>query len=160
MLNAVLRELNNYFIRYVNGVLQFNFSIDITFTASDTLTGDFTDTFISGEYILIQGSRVNDGVYKINTISATELKIDAAVDILIENESEVTCSVTKLYIPEDLIQLIDKIDMYNTNVTTGISSESQGSRSVSYGTSGGGSSSGWKDAFNSQLSTYKKLRWC
>jgi len=155
MLNALLRELNNYFYRYTNGAKQYSFTIDCTFTSTNTIEGDFTDTFLVGEYIQVCDSRLNDAVYKIATISTTELTIDTTLDCLISTEPELACSVTKLFIPCDVIDLADEITDYNTNVTDGIASESQGNRSISYG-----STSGWKNAFSTRISTYRRTRWC
>jgi hypothetical protein len=161
MLNAVLRELNNYFYRYTLGVKTLQFSVDSTFTATDTITGVFADTFVVGEYVQIYGSRVNDGVYLISAIDDSSMTIDATLDIVIKAESTaVTCTFTKLFIPPDVVQLIADIKTYDTNIETGIRSESQGERSVTYGGGSSTSASGWKDAFASNLSTYKKVRWC
>ena len=161
MLNAVIKYLNNYFFEYTYTVPKYQFTVDCTFTASDTITGDFTDTFIVGEYILVKGTRVNDGIYKVTANGGTSLTVDATLDITISTEStEVETTLTKMYIPDELIELIAEIKTYNTNTTDGIVSESQGERSVTYGTSSGGGSTGWKSAFSDRLSTYRKLRWC
>lgn len=168
MLNAVLNELNNFFFRFSSNItntnfpvgnIQFQFSVAAAFTSPDTILGDFTDTYISGEYILIEGSRLNDGVYLISAIDTSSVTIDTTVDFLISTEPEVTCTFTKLFIPQDVVQLIDDIDTFNTSFTEGVSSESQGNRSVTYTTSVNGGT-GWVNAFNTRLNVYKKLRWC
>jgi len=150
MLNAVLREINNYF----KDCDSLSFTKDVVFTADDTLTGDFTDTFFAGEYILIEGTRLNNSVYLIASVNDTTITIDTTVDRLIKTEPSVSATITKCSIPDDLIDTVAKMKAYNANVTTGISSESQGNRSVSYG-----NYNGWVSAFNSLLSTYRKLRW-
>jgi len=155
MLNSVLEYLNNYFFKYTSTAKEYSYAKDITFTTNNTMAGDFTDTFLVGEYVLVEGSRINDGVYLISAIDDTTITIDATVDLTIDTEPQIDCTITKLFIPKQLISLIAEIKDYNTNVTTGIASESQGNRSVSYG-----GSSGWKSAFSNQLSVYKKLRWC
>lgn len=155
MLNSVLEYLNNYFFRYTLGVKSYTFTRDVTFTSANTLTGDFTSTFLVGEYILIEDTRLNNGVYLITAIDDTTITIDATLDITIDTESEIECTLTKLFIPKPLISLIAEIKTYDASTTSGLVSESQGSRSVSYATM-----SGWKTAFGSQLSGYKKLRWC
>ena len=160
MLNAVLRELNNYFFEFSNGVKELQFTIDSTFVAPDTINGVFTDTFVVGEYILIEGSRVNDGAYLISAIDGSSMTIDATVDKTIKAEAEVECTITKLFIPFDVVELIADIKDYNSNVKTGVRSEQQGNRSITYGGGSSTSASGWKSAFANQLSTYKKVRWC
>lgn len=156
MLNSVLREINNYFFEYTLGVKDFSYTKDVTFTGTDTLTAsDFSDTFIVGEYILIEDSRVNNGVYLITAIDGTTITIDTTLDLTITTEPEREVTLTKCFIPGELLALVEDIKTYDTNITTGLTSESQGNRSVSYG-----DSSGWKKAFTSDLSIYKRLRWC
>ncbi len=159
MLNAVLKELNNFFIRTNNSGIEFQFTVDSTFAADNSITGDFTDTFIVGEYILLEDTRINDGVYLITAIDNASITIDNTIDITLQDEAAVETTFTKLNIPSDLVQLIAEITTYNTNTTDGISSESQGNRSVSFGTSSNGDTS-WRQVFNSRLSVYRKLRWC
>ena len=156
MLNAVLREINNYFFEYSSGSKQFSYSKDVTFTTNNTLiASDFSDTFIVGEYILIENSRINNGVFLITAIDGTTITIDATLDLTITTEPERSVTLTKCFIPGELLALIEDVKTYDTNITTGLASESQGNRSVSYG-----DSSGWKKAFSSDLSIYKRLRWC
>lgn len=154
MLNQVLKYLNRWFYRLSNGLPEYSFSKDCTFTTANKIEADFASTFLVGEYVKIEGSRLNDGVYKISAIDAISLTIDATVDLTITTEPEITCTLTKLDIPKELIALIAEIKTYNTNVTDGVASESQGSRSISYGTQ-----SGWQGAFKSRLSQYRKVRW-
>lgn len=154
MLNEVLNDLNNYFFQYTLGLKKNSYSKDVTFTATDTMEADFTDTFIVGEYVLIEGSRLNDGVYLISAIDDTSITIDTTVDITISTEAEISCTITKLYIPKSFIALLAEIKAFNSGSTTGLSSESQGSRSISYS-----GDSSWKMAFKNRLSQYRKLGW-
>ena len=160
MLNEVIEYLNNYFFKYTLGVKNYTYTKDVTFTATGTLAAtDFSSTFVVGEYILIENTRLNDGIYLITAIDATTITVDATLDIAITSEAEVEATLTKLYIPKQLIALIADIKTYNTNTTDGVVSESQGNRSVTYGTSSGGGASGWQSAFKNRLERYKKLRW-
>lgn len=159
MLNEVIEYLNNYFFKYTLGITTYSYTRDLTFTTNNTIEADFTDTFLVGEYILIEGTRLNDGIYKISAIDTTSITIDATLDITISAEAEISAEITKLFIPKELIATIAEIKTYNTTTTDGIASESQGTRSVSYATSTNGSS-GWQNAFKSRLARYKKLRWC
>ena len=124
MLNEVIKYLNNYFFQYTLGTLNYSYSKDVEFTSNDTLSGDFEDTFLVGEYILVQGSRVNDGIYLISAIDNTSITIDTTVDITITTEPETSVTITKLYIPKDLISLIAEIKAFNTSFSDGIASES------------------------------------
>ena len=155
MLNAVLKYLNNYFFEYTLGAKNYTFSKDVTFTTNTLTATSFADTFLAGEYVLIEGTRLNDGVYLISTIDATTITIDSTLDLTISAEPEITTTLTKLYIPKELLSLIVTIKTFNANSGSGIASESQGNRSVSYANGSGD----WKTAFSPQLSTYRKLRW-
>ena len=157
MLNEVIEYLNNYFYKYSSGVTQYSFTKDVTFTTNNTLEGDFADTFLVGEYIQLEDTRLNDGIYKIIAIDDTSITIDATLDITIDTEAEISTTMTKLFIPKDLIATIAEIKTYNTNTTDGIASESQGNRSVSYATSTNGST-GWQTAFKTRLNSYKRLK--
>jgi len=148
MLNEVLKQINNYFLG------DTVHEVDVTFTATDTLEGDFTDTFQAGQYIYVYNSLLNDGVYKILTITDTTITIDATVDLLIDTESVSSVGLIQCAIPKTLLAIIADISLYSTNIQDGISSESQGGRSVSYS---GGSS--WSSAFSGRLAPYKKVRW-
>jgi hypothetical protein len=150
MINQVLGYLNNYFINY-----NYQSIIDSTFTATDTIAGDFEDTFLVGEWIIISGTRLNDGVYLISAIDTTSLTIDTGYDKLITTE-ELAEDVLyrKLDIPAQLITIIADIATYQASESIGIASESQGNTSITYA-----SSSGWQGAFTSKLSQWRKLRW-
>lgn len=149
MLNEVLKYLNRYY--KTTDV----YTKDVTFTADDTLTADFTDTLIASEYFLVEGTRLNDGVYKVSANNTTSITIDTTVDLAIISEPEIATTITRLDIPRELLSLVEEIKTYNNGVVDGVSSETQGSRSVSYE-----SGSSWQNAFSTRLSKYKKLRWC
>jgi len=154
MLNEVLKQINNYFLG------DTVHEVDVTFTTTDTLEGNFTDTFQAGQYIYVYNSLLNDGVYKILTITDTTITIDATTDILIDTESVSSVGLIQCVIPKTLLAIIADISLYSTNIQDGISSESQGGRSVSYnGGAQGGSGSSWTSAFSNRLGPYKKVRW-
>jgi hypothetical protein len=155
MLNEVIRYLNNFFYRLTLGLTNFSFTRDLTFTAStNKVAGDFTDTFIVGEYVQILGSRLNDGIYLVKVITTTELTIDETVDLTFTDETEIECTITKLYIPNELVSLIADIKTYEATANNGVLREKQGSREVDYA-----GSSTWSSVFASRLNKYKKVRW-
>ena len=165
MLNEVLDYLNNYFpkplnlynsdsVMLSNNYVSYEFAVSATFTTNATIAGAFTDTYQVGEYIRIQGSRLNDGVYLISAIDATSITIDATLDITITTESVVSCVFTKLYIPKAFIAIIADIKTYDASASNGIKSEAQGDRSISYG-----GDSSWQSVYAKKLGRYKKLGW-
>lgn len=154
MINEVLTHLNNYFYKYTLGTRNFAYTKDMTFTGTDTIAGAFTDTFIVGEYVKIENSRLNDGVYLITANGGTTLTIDASLDIAISTEAEISCIITKLYIPKHLVALIADIKTYEATANNGVMREKQGSREIDYA-----SDSTWNSVFAKRLSKYKKLGW-
>jgi len=150
MINQVLGYINNYFINY-----NYQSIIDSTFTASDTIAGDFEDSFLVGEWIMISGTRLNDGVYLISAIDNTSLTIDTSYDKLIKAEA-ITTNVLykKLDIPEQLISIVANITTFEANESVGVTSESQGNTSVTYN-----GDSTWQSAYKGKLSQWRKMRW-
>jgi len=132
MLTAVLENLNNYFIKtYERQSIVFDGS---------TILGTDND-YLVGQYICIDKSILNDGVYKVTGISP--LTVDA--DLL---DEEVICYIFGLAIPKTIIDLFAKINMDNE----GIKSESQGNRSVTYD-----NNSSWAMKYNSMLGMYRRI---
>lgn len=151
MLNAVLKYLNNYFSEDTEPV-----TYDLTFIADGTISADFSEsTIISGQYVRICGTKLNDGVYKVTAKDDSSLTIAETYDFKILTEAEITGTVQVLDIPRDLIAVIDDVTTYDATSTDGIASESQGARSITYAGDGG---SGWKGIFQSKLSTYRRVR--
>lgn len=147
MLGNVLEYLKNYFIdsrSYIAAV------------ETDGVTGNFdTDKFIATQYVSVDGTKVNNGVYKILSVSATKLTLDATL----------TAETTKygvlwgLIVPKAVVDLAVEIATYDDSLVKGVKSESQGNRSVTYG-SGGGAGSGdgtWQSVFSASLAPYKQL---
>ena len=151
MLNATLKYLQNYFSTNTDA-----YPYDLTFTATDTIASDFSESsIIAGQYIQVDGTLLNNGVYKVLTKSDTEITVSEVYDYSILTEAEVEdASMQVLEIPRDLIAIIDDITTYDATSTDGVASESQGGRSISYANSGG---SGWQGIYDSKLSAYRKL---
>ena len=159
MLNEVLNYLNNYFEQpnlYQYSAIVYQFTVDTTFTATDTLGGAFEDTVIAGEYIRLQGTKLNDGVYLITANDATSLTIDATLDIAVATEAEISTTIKKSYIPAALLTIIAAIKVYNASTgAQGVKSESQGKRSITYA----GNDNSWIGVYRSKLAPYKRLGW-
>lgn len=153
MLNQVLYYINNFYKD-----LDYEYAIDTTFTNTTTMTGDFADTFVAGEYVLISGSRLNDGlIAKIDSINDTTLVIDSNNDRLLTVESEVEVNIIKLALPYALIKLIEDIANYvlDNGVTDGVASESIDDYSIAYASA----DSSWSGMFKARLSKFRKLAW-
>lgn len=100
---------------------------------------------LPGQYFLIEGSVLNDGVHKA-----------AATDLADEIFSG---RITPLAVPAAFIDLVERIDTYRTENATASPyvSESFGGYSYSKATNAKGKVAGWKDVFASELKGWKKL---
>lgn len=118
---------------------------------TDGIEGSFSETYYVGQYVSIQHSAINDGVYKITAISSGKLTLDAT---LLEEAGNDDIILWGLALPNGLLSVVSNITTYVSNQGTGatLMSESQGNRSVSYK-----DGSDWKSAYNSQLSPYKAM---
>ena len=145
MIDQLLNEINNYFIRSVE-YMPFIF-------LNSTITG-FGETYLAGQYINIDGSYLNDGTYKI----VSNINGVITVDATLQAETN-WCYMFGLGIPKSVIDLASKLTTYTSNLKQGIVSESQGQRSVTYK-----DSSNWQVVYKNELNSYRmaisdKARW-
>jgi hypothetical protein len=141
MIAEVMRECHRYFPRtYEN--------ISLTFDATGkTITGDFGETYLVGQYICIQYSILNDGVYTVTAFDSETGVI--TVSETLRNETT-TVNIFGLAPPRDFLDLVTEID--NFTGQDGVKSESIDDYSVSY--EGDGS---WKSVFRKRLDTYRTM---
>ena len=121
---------------------------------ADGIVGTFSDTYVVGQYVSIDDSFVNDGVYKITAVSATKLTLDATLTA--ENTGD-TIYVFGLKVPNAFVTIVDNITTYNATSTKGVKSESQGNRSVSYGSAAGDGNSSWQSVFSGDLTPFMRM---
>lgn len=141
MLNEVLQTLNNYFV---------NDYCDLEEIDTDTITVKDVSKFIEGQYVLVLGSKVNDGVYLVSNITGSVLTLDAPFEFVPEvSETMVACS---LAIPRAVLSLVDEITAYNLVNNGSVKSESLGDYSVSYV----GDDASWITVFRKRLNPFKK----
>ncbi len=138
MIKQVLDYIHNYFIK---SEYRGSFKIEGGSLVSDEL--------INGQYFMIKGSILNDGVYQYPT------------DDLIDEEFEgVVCA---LAIPRDVLNLVEEIGAWQEKNKSALESpyqsESFGGYSYSKASSGksDGSQLTWRDVFGSRLNAYRKL---
>ncbi|MDO4170788.1 MAG: hypothetical protein Q4D45_12965 [Lachnospiraceae bacterium] len=102
---------------------------------------------IKGQYFLIQGSVLNDGVYIYNDC------------LELEDEIFDGC-ITALAPPREFLSLVEKISTWQTkhnDVDGAYKSESFGGYSYTLNTNSNGSVVGWKDVFKDQLKAWRKI---
>lgn len=139
MLLTVLKHLNNFYIateEVGDYVIQDN-----------VITG-LKDKYVIGQFIIIQGSMVNDGVYRFNSDTKT---------LLDTMDEEFSGTIYGLRIPRELISVVQKIEEWAISQDpnlSGLQSWSNGSWSESYAMSNG-VRAGWEQIFASKLKPYR-----
>ena len=144
MINKVLNYLKHYY--------PVDIDSNIFEIVNDGIIGDFNYTALVGQYININGSILNDGVYKITEISSNKITVDSST--LIPEDSSVFINIIYLAIPKSLLDLIVEIKTYidGQSTSANIKSESQGNVSITYV-----NGSDWQSAFKTQLSSYRNI---
>lgn len=141
MIGAIMEEIKNHFARSIESNY---FSIE-----SDGITGSFQEKYVTGMYIWIKNSFVNDGVYQIESVTSSKITT-VEKDLLPENTGEIII-IFGLTPSKTFIQLVSKISNYKSK--DGIASESIDDYSVGF-SKGDGS---WKTAFASELNAYRRM---
>jgi hypothetical protein len=136
-MDKLLKYLNRYWPRSIESVASIS---------ADGFNGTFTETYLVGQYVMIKGSILSDGIYKLTDVSPTKLTI---ADVL-QAESSTLITIVGLAIPKDVVALQAKIEAYKG--TEGVASESIDDYSVSYQ-----DGSGWQKAFKNELNAYRLM---
>jgi hypothetical protein len=142
MIEQVLRSINNFYIRTAS---------TISVIEVDGITVSKPAYFMREQYIFVQGSVVNDGVYKVHAIVGSKLITDEALI-----PEVVACTIYGLAIPKALLDVIVEIQAYNGINPNGINQESLGDYSVSYAGLKGGGDLSWSSVFRVRLKPYTK----
>ena len=142
MIGEILKYINKWFVDTLESSTEYTI-------VTDGVEGTFNESYVVGQYISIDGSKVNDGVYKLTAVSTVKLTV---ADTLIAEDTDNYIDIWGLAIPSEIINLDVKITAYDALASQGVVSESQGSRSVSYD-----GNSSWQNAFKSTLSRYKSI---
>lgn len=134
MLNQILKHLKNYF--ETPKFIENDFIIE---------NGTIANLpFLENQYVLIKGSILNDGIYKI---PLTGLKNEQFKGVIIG-----------LAIPNEVIELETKIKAYvDKNPASVYISESFGGYSYSKATDKNGQIASWQDVFKKELNIYRKI---
>ena len=140
VIEEVLAYLNNYFV-YAHAPSIF---IDCDATAKTISLADTDYTWDDyaldpkvDQYIRVEGSRLNDGVYKVTAVDTTSVTVDTT---LIDEESDEDLDYVTIYelaIPQKLISLIDEMITWEASSITPssvghIQSEKLGPHSITY----------------------------
>lgn len=99
---------------------------------------------LQGQYFLIEGSILNDGVYQF---PVSDLKDETFKGI-----------ITPLAIPQSFIDLVEEISLYAaSNQPSAFTSESFGGYSYTRVTGRNGNVLGWADVFATRLNAWRKI---
>lgn len=134
MLEEILAYLHNYFVVQTSPIQEW------------TITGGSLEIpgALSGQYIQIFGSILNDGVYLY--------PMDGLTD------ETFTGTVRLLAIPKAVLALVDEIQAWTEkNQPTAFTSESFGGYSRTVATGASGVPAGWQDVFKMRLAPYRKM---
>lgn len=91
--------------------------------------------FVNDIHIRINGSKFNDGIYKINTVNPGEIILSQDDSLINEDEdNELIVNITVVQFPKTLKLIMAKLIAFNINVSNlkRVQSESLGDYSVSY----------------------------
>lgn len=134
MLEEILAYLHNYFVVQTSPIQEW------------AITGGSLEVpgALSGQYIQIFGSILNDGVY-LYPMSGLD-------------DETFTGTVRLLAVPKDVLELVDEIQAWTEkNQPTAFTSESFGGYSYSKATNADGVAASWQDVFRAQLAPYRKM---
>jgi hypothetical protein len=147
MIESLLREINNFFVRdrYTGDSI-----------SSKAIGIDGTENYIAGQYVYLSGTALSDGVYKISTVDSDEIVLDEEVVGDLKNESGSDFYIYTLAIPNALLKLKTEIEAFKETRAKAVDSESLGDYSVKYSSGNQGDTS-WKGAFESELNEYRLM---
>lgn len=137
-----MEYLNNHFIPNISVPEYRTYEI-----VPDGIVGAFSETYIAGMYIVIKHSLVNDGLYKIASVTSTKITVEET--LLAENTGEYILIVGSSP-PKSFVNLATEIGNFKESV--GVASESIDDYSVSFDKGGT-----WQQAYSSKLSHYRNL---
>lgn len=135
MLYEILKHIRNFF-PVPGGQKSGEFKIE-----NGTIETDFLK---DGQYFLIEGSVLNDGVF---VYPPTDL-----------NDEEFYGTITGLAIPKAFLAVVDEIEAFEQKNSAGpYQSESFGGYSYTKATNAAGNVAGWQDVYRSRLNAWRKI---
>lgn len=135
MLYTIMKHLRNFFLTNVRETGSFEIK-----------GGMISLPFVKeGQYIMIEGSDFNDGVYKYPVSDLTDETFYGSIVIL--NPSK------------EFLELVEDINAYQEKAkgSEGYVSESFGGYSYTKSTNANGNASSWSDAFRDRLNVWRKI---
>ena len=143
-IEILMQECNNYFYKTYE---------HSTFAIQNNVINS-TGKYLVGQYIKIEGSILNDGVYKIESMNNNKINITGLQDEVFEG------CIYGLAVPKGFIDLSGKIKQFIDDPKakiTNVTSESFNNYSYSRGTKQNGANITWNDIFINDINSYKCL---
>lgn len=135
MLYEILRSIKNFFPCREKQMIG-------RFTISDNVVEPLV-SLLDGQYFLIEGSVLNDGVH----LKGDELNNETFYGV-----------ITPLAIPKEFLALVAEIEEFAKNdKPTTMQSESFGGYSYTKATNNSGQLASWQDAFATRLNAWRKI---
>ncbi len=150
-MEEILSYLNNYFYNYA-------LMTNVTFEEDrkSFSISKFKKNFYKGQYIKIEETTINDGIFKIISIRDNGDSVTITTDSVDFVEGEFRCLILALAVPRPVIKLKEAIEEFKTkNKPSVYTSESFGNYSRSWATNSKGSILTWKDVFKEDLNQYR-----
>jgi len=140
----VIQYTNNYFEILTDSVYRDTNTLSFV-TGSPAKINDsqnkFVDMgFVAGIHIRVNGSKFNDGIYKVDSVSARTLTLSSDDSLTNESEdSEVVIKITVVQFPKGIQLPVAQLIGYNFEKRNmkGVQSERLGDHSISYQSGGG-----------------------
>ena len=139
-----MQECNNYFYR--------TYEYD-TFAINNGVISS-NGKYLVNQYIKIEGSILNDGVYKIEKMDNDKINIASLQDEIFEG------CIYGLAVPKGFIELSEKVNEFLVDPKakiTDISSESFNNYSWSKGKKSNGANITWNDVFIDDVRAFKQI---
>ncbi len=152
-MEEILNYLNNYFYSYA-------LKTDVTFEeeGNSFTISKFKKNFYKGQYIKIEETTINDGIFKIISIRDNGDSITITTDATEFAEGNFRCFILALAVPRPVIKLKEAIEEFKTkNKPSVYTSESFGNYSRSWATNSKGAILTWKDVFKEDLNQYRSM---
>lgn len=143
-IEVLMQECNNHFYRtYEHDTFAIKSGVIST-----------TGKYLPNQYIKIEGSILNDGIYKIEKMDNDKINIASLQDEVFEG------CIYGLAVPKGFIELSEKVNEFLQNpksTPTNISSESFNNYSWSKGKKVNGANITWNDVFIDDIRAYKQI---
>lgn len=145
IVEQVMRECNNFFLSGQSESGKYTIQ-------SGVITPYDPDRWVVGQYIMLEGSLMHDGVYLLED---TKITLAGATD-----EPEFIGTIKGLRPPLDFLEVCQDVERFTEkNAKTDPSLVSESYRGYSYNRATGstGMPATWRDAFNDRLNPYRRM---